>query len=243
MNMLEFLLSKIEPVKIIETKEEFYPPGWIHNGLSFIETVRESNAIKSKSSKTKEDLIILQNVKILRTCYCTPDFILELGTYFVGKYTLDPFYNPYSLIKNEKFSELEKFKTLDGIAGRDGFNILNWEGDCVFVNPPFDKLSEAARLCNTYCKYQHEPGIIFICNLDNTLYYQECMKTADYLIQLGRINFNPLPGLKNSSPTNSSAMFVYNSSLETDTGFLTLKNKAYHCTNLKNRKITELKND
>ena len=61
------------------------------------------------------------------------------------------------------------------------------------------------------------------------------------MIILGRVQFKPIPGLKNSQPTGSSVMFVYNSDVELNTGFILHNGKSYYCVNLKNKKELELK--
>lgn len=236
---LQKFLDKFKKPEInVNSDEGYHPPGWKFNGLSFEETIKEATKLKNKKkdSLTTEELIISNNASLLRTCYGTPDFILELGNYFIRKYDQDPFYNDYSLLKSEKFSD-ENLITLDGSSpDKNGFDIKNWTGKKVWVNPPFSNLSDGAELCNQYSQFKHKPSIAFICNLDYSKYFQECMKFADYLLILGRIQFNPLPGLKNSQPTGSSALFIYNSERKNiQTGFLNFKSKGYYIVNLENK--------
>lgn len=232
--------AEIKVNKVFESPSngDYYPPGWKHNGLSFEQTIKESTKFKNKgkASLNAEELIIANNAALLRSCYGTPDFLLELGNYFIGKYDQDPFYNDYSLLKNEKYSN-DDIITLNGSCPeKNGFDIKNWIGKKVWVNPPFSNLSDGAELCNQYSQFDHKPSIAFICNLDYSKYFQECMKYADYLLILGRIQFNPLPGLKNSQPTGSSSMFIYNSEKKNiQTGFLNFKSKGYYIVNLENK--------
>lgn len=237
MNSLHNLLNDI-----VIDENQYYPPGWIHNGLDFKQTIIESEKLKNKSKKSLNniELAIFTNAALLRSCYGTPEFLLELGNYFIGLYDQDPFHNPYSLIDNRKYSISELVKLDGSCESKNGFNIQNWVGCSLLVNPPFSDLSEGATLCNAYCNNEKKPGIVFICNLDFSIYFQKCMKYADYLIILGRVQFKPMPGLKNSQPTGSSAMFIYNSNREIDTQFIEFQNRKYYCINLKNKKCANL---
>lgn len=237
MNNLRNLLKGV-----IIDENQYYPPSWNHNGLDFAQTITEAEKFKNKkkASLNSIELNIVNNASLLRSCYGTSDWLLELGNYFIGLYDQDPFYNPYSLIKDEKYS-IEELITLDGSdETRNGFNINNWVGSSLLVNPPFSDLSDAAKICNEYSCKEYKPKIAFICNLDFSNYFQECIKFADYLIILGRVQFKPMPGLKNSQPTGSSALFVYNTDKLIDSQFIEFKNKKYYCINLKNKQCLNL---
>lgn len=237
MNSLRNLLNDI-----VVDENQYYPPGWIHNGLDFKQTIIESEKLKNKSKKSLNgiELAIFTNAALLRSCYGTPEFLLELGNYFIGLYDQDPFHNPYSPIDNVKYSNPELIKLDGSCESKNGFNIRNWVGSSLLVNPPFSNLSDAAEICNNYSIKDYKPGIAFICNLDFSNYFQKCIEYADYLIILGRIQFKPMPGLKNSQPTGSSAMFIYNSKREINTQFIEFQNRKYYCINLKNKKCVNL---
>lgn len=227
---------------IVIDENQYYPPGWIHNNLDFSQTIIEAEKFKNKkkNSLNNNELIVVNNAALLRSCYGTPDWLLELGNYFIGLYDQDPYHNPYSLIDNTKYSIPELIKLDGSCESKNGFNIQNWVGSALLVNPPFSNLSDGAELCNTYYDNKKKPGIAFICNLDFSNYFKECMKCADYLIILGRVQFKPMPGLKNSQPTGSSALFIYNSKKEIGTQFIKFQNKDYYCINLKNKAILNL---
>ncbi len=243
------ILNKILGFKEEEITEidenQYFPPGWVNNKLDFSSTIKEADKLKNKkkANLNATELVIANNAAFLRSCYGTPEFLLELGNYFIGKYDFDPFFNPYSNLRNEKYSE--NLVTLNGSnRSQNGFLIENWQGSSVLVNPPFSNLSDGAKLCNKYSQFEHKPGIAFICNLDYSNYFQECCVCADYMIVLGRIQFKPMPGLKNSSPTGSSAMFIYNSKIpDIETGFILHNKRNYLLVNLKNKKETVLKNE
>lgn len=245
MGLLNKLLGFEEKEKEIQEVDEnqYFPPGWINNGLDFSSTIREADKLKNKkkANLNATELVIANNAAFLRSCYGTPEILLELGNYFIGKYNFDPYFNPYSNLKNEKYSE--NLVTLNGSnRSQNGFLIENWNGTSLLVNPPFSNLSDGAKLCNQYSQFEHKPGIAFICNLDYSNYFQECCSCADYMIILGRVQFKPMPGLKNSSPTGSSAMFIYNSKIpDIETGFILLNGKSYYLVNLKNKKEMVLK--
>jgi len=230
----EFLKN---PVSLSENGMNYIPPGWEYNGLNFEQTIKKTKEILKNSKKSElsgNDLRTTENAKLLRSCYTTPDDILSLGNYFIGKYDFDPYWNPYSLIKSHLFSE--NLRVLDGTSKeKDGFNIKNWNGNSLLVNPPFIKLKEGAYLCIEYSQQEHSPGIAFICNLDYTNYLKECIKYADYLIMLGRVFFKPLPGIEVSSPTGSSVMVIFNSKKDIKTSFI----NEFLCIDI--REIDEIK--
>lgn len=237
MNNLQNLLNGI-----VIDESQYYPPGWVHNGLNFAQTIIEAEKFKNKkkNSLNNIELIIVNNAALLRSCYGTPDWLLKLGNYFIGLYDQDPFYNRYSLINNREYS-IEDLITLDGSCeSKNGFNLNNWTGSRLLVNPPFSNLSDAANICNIHSIKEYKPKIAFICNLDFSNYFKTCMKYADYLIILGRVQFNPMPGLKNSQPTGSSALFIYNSDKELDSQFFQFYNKDFYCINLKNKDCLNL---
>lgn len=226
--------NESEELKIIEN---YNPPNWIPLEFSYYEIVKLGSKIKEKKNLDEKSSAILNNYNLLKDCYCTLPRELNVAKYFIGKFDQDPFYNPYSFTALEKFAE-SNFIYLDGSSKeKDGFNIKNYVGNSLFINSPFSGLSDAAKICNQYALANHKPSIAFIANLDYTKYIKECFKIADYCIILGRTQFRPLPGLKNSSPRGSTVLLIYNSKTHFEGNReLYFENKEFYCINLKEKK-------
>lgn len=222
-------LLKQEKLKL----KGWFPPDWNHNGLSIEENLNISKKLHKKKASllSTDEQLILNNEKIIRSCYCTPEAVLKLARFMIGDFNLDPFHNPYSLVKN---FAADDFKYLDGNNG-DGFKIENWGiTTSVWLNPPFNRLSECADLIYNYnliCSAK----MAFICHLDYTTYFKRFLQIADYCIILNRIKFIPIPGLEISSPTKSNALFIFNSDKNINTGIIKVDDFDYYCINLKNK--------
>jgi hypothetical protein len=218
-------------------QKEWYPPGWYYNKYSLKENLDLARNLgkEKKSLLSEEDFKILNNEKIIRSCYCTTDIILKLSSWFIGKFDLDPFYNPHAL--TSLYSE-KNFKFFDGING-DGFDIKLWKTyKKVWVNPPFSRLKEAAEKVLEFIKENPNSRVAFICNLDMTSYFEKFLGVADYMIILDRVKFIPIPGLKVSQPTTSNALFIFNSEKNLETGKIKIGSSEFYCVNLKNKKVT-----
>lgn len=235
---MNIFASLVEEFNQREKQDGWFPPNWNFNGytiemnLTMARTIRD----KKKSLHNAEEKRILENEKIIRSCYCTPEVILYLARFFIGPFELDPFYNPHA--KTASYGS-KNFTYFDGVNG-DGFDISKWEEfESIWENPPFNRLGEAANRTIEFLKTS-DAAVAFICSLDMTSYFKEFLKIADYLIILDRVKFVPIPGLKVSQPANSNALFIFNSKKEVPTGLIKVQGSEYYCVNLKNREVFEI---
>lgn len=250
-------INKIEPKKrerkpkvqnaqndiIIDSS--YRPAGWKENGLDFAETVLAFDSLnKKKKDLTEQELIIAHNYEILKSCYRTPRYILNLAKQFIGEFNFDAFYNNYGFTNSGK----ENFKTLSGYSSEDdGFNLYNWkhitadlEQPVGFKNPPFNRLEEAAQVINSYIKEDKKQSrIAFLTTLDYTNYLANCFRNADYFLMLGRVAFLGMPGVKTSTPRGSVGMVIYNSLLDIgNSRFIQFNGNLYYCVDLRKERST-----
>ena len=225
---------------------EYRPPDWqkiIENEkeLSYKDVYNfydKKLRYKKIETLTENELNIFKNIRILKDCYCTSEPELILANYFIGKFDLDPFWNPYSKTSISKYA-IEDIICLDGHSPeKNGFDLKNWPLDrkSIFTNPPFSKLPKASELCNIVSKRDIKPGIALVGNLDYNNYVKESFEYADYCILLGRVQYKPIVGLTVSSPRWNSIMTIYNSktSLKGSTKII-LGDKIYYAIDLRNK--------
>lgn len=238
-------------IRISNPFPDYRPPEWQRiledeKELSYTEISNfydKKLRYKKVETLTETELNILKNVRILKDCYCTSEPELILANFFIGKFDLDPFSNPYAKTANPQYAT-ENIICLDGHSPeKDGFNIENWPLDrkSIFTNPPFSKLPKASNICNIVCKRDAKPGIALIGNLDYNNYVKESFLHADYCILLGRVQYKPMVGLTVSSPRWNSIMTIYNSKVNlTGSTKILLGDKEYYAIDLRNKKIINL---
>lgn len=163
---------------------------------------------------------IAANSALLRDCWCTPEIVWQVVEAFFGRpIKCDPFWNPWGTLHPES--------RLDGSLERDGFAVDSdgapkyWSGS-VGANGPHSSTAHTPeipddsdeeykkggflRMCSEYGKTEQCAAVVPYRGDDNLWHHG---MSADVILEFGRFNFEPPPGVTGSSNPGCTVVLLW----------------------------------
>lgn len=143
---------------------------------------------------------------LLRDCWTTPLWIWRLAEEVIGAPSVDPFWNPWSAVHGA----WSGVRLLDGQHGRDGFDVALWGSGAAYVNGPHSDNSRTMATVAAHVRAGNAAAVV--APLDGCDWVQGATApaeggpvvadflSADLIVLLGRVRFQPPPGIEESSP-------------------------------------------
>jgi len=205
------------------------PLGWQSGTLPLLDVVRAAAEARARKKRreplTVADFAAIADAKRLADCYATPRWVWRVAGLLCGVepggWVGDPFHNPWSRAAEEFLAEdawrfdgstpdldgLRTCQDAEDIGDELGFDVPAWPGTGpLLVNGPHSDNGAWLPLCAAAGRSRI---VVAVVPSDAVGWYLDHGLQCDFEVQLGRLDYDPPPGLSITGNERCSSLLVW----------------------------------